>query len=541
MGGGTFGNRSAVAEFNIWADPEAAAIVFGYGGPLVMAGLDVTHQFLATPDRIAAVRRRPGRLAATLADLLDVLLRRRTSPATTTSPARRSTIRSPCSPSPTRTCSSAERRHVAVETAGTLTRGMTVIDRRTLKERPPPELRRAHLGRRRRRLDRHHRRPSAAAVEYVAMRLADTTYSGCTTHSTAPTVRSAMSEHDDSFPRQSARTQRFTLGEPRDVVVSPDGQRIVFLRSRGGTDPVNCLWVVDAATGDERLVADPGRAARRPRRRAAARGAGPARAGPGDRRRDHRLRHRRRRHRRRLRPRRAAVRRRAAQRPGPRAPRRRPGVRPPARPARPASRLRQRPAAVPRRARRALARARRRRRRRAGDGHVGQRRLHRRRGDGPLARLLVEPRTARRSPSAGSTPRPCSGGTSPTPPTRPQRHASCRTRPPGHRTPTSRCTSSASTATIVDVEWDRDAFPYLADVHWTEAGLIASVQSRDQRALDVVRVDPATGATERAVRGPRRRVGRARPGRAPAHRDGLARHVCRPRRRPPPARRRRGR
>ena len=31
-----------------------------------------------------------------------------------------------------------ERRHVAVETSGNLTRGMTVIDRRTLKERPPP-------------------------------------------------------------------------------------------------------------------------------------------------------------------------------------------------------------------------------------------------------------------------------------------------------------------------------------------------------------------------------------------------------------------
>lgn len=61
----------------------------------------------------------------------------------------------------------------------------------------------------------------------------------------------------DSYPRESARTQRYTLGEPRDVVVSPDGSRIVFLRSRGGTDAVNCLWVVDAATGDERLVADP--------------------------------------------------------------------------------------------------------------------------------------------------------------------------------------------------------------------------------------------------------------------------------------------
>ncbi len=60
-----------------------------------------------------------------------------------------------------------------------------------------------------------------------------------------------------SYPRESARTQRYTLGEPRNVVVSPDGARIVFLRSRHGTDTRNCLWVVDAATGEERLVADP--------------------------------------------------------------------------------------------------------------------------------------------------------------------------------------------------------------------------------------------------------------------------------------------
>jgi dipeptidyl-peptidase-4 len=60
-----------------------------------------------------------------------------------------------------------------------------------------------------------------------------------------------------SYPRQSARTQRFTLGAPRDVLVSPDGRRIAFLRSRGPVDPVNCLWVVDAASGEERLVADP--------------------------------------------------------------------------------------------------------------------------------------------------------------------------------------------------------------------------------------------------------------------------------------------
>jgi dipeptidyl-peptidase-4 len=61
----------------------------------------------------------------------------------------------------------------------------------------------------------------------------------------------------DTFPRQHARTRRFTSGEPRDVTVSPDGRRVVFLRSRDGSDPVNCLWVADADTGEERLVADP--------------------------------------------------------------------------------------------------------------------------------------------------------------------------------------------------------------------------------------------------------------------------------------------
>ena len=32
---------------------------------------------------------------------------------------------------------------------------------------------------------------------------------------------------------------------------------MVFVRSRAGDDPVNCLWVLDAVSGDERLVADP--------------------------------------------------------------------------------------------------------------------------------------------------------------------------------------------------------------------------------------------------------------------------------------------
>jgi dipeptidyl-peptidase-4 len=60
-----------------------------------------------------------------------------------------------------------------------------------------------------------------------------------------------------SFPRHSARTQRFTLGVPRSFSIAPDGSRIAFLRGKHGTDAATCLWVLDPATGDERLVADP--------------------------------------------------------------------------------------------------------------------------------------------------------------------------------------------------------------------------------------------------------------------------------------------
>jgi len=61
----------------------------------------------------------------------------------------------------------------------------------------------------------------------------------------------------DTFPRQYARTQRFTLGEPRNISVSPDGRRVVFLRSSAGDDPRNALWVTDTHSGEERCVADP--------------------------------------------------------------------------------------------------------------------------------------------------------------------------------------------------------------------------------------------------------------------------------------------
>jgi dipeptidyl-peptidase-4 len=61
----------------------------------------------------------------------------------------------------------------------------------------------------------------------------------------------------ESFPRLQARTRRFTLGVPRGFTISPDGGRVVFLRTRSGVDPVTCLWELDVASGEERLIADP--------------------------------------------------------------------------------------------------------------------------------------------------------------------------------------------------------------------------------------------------------------------------------------------
>jgi dipeptidyl-peptidase-4 len=61
----------------------------------------------------------------------------------------------------------------------------------------------------------------------------------------------------DSFPRQKARTRDFTLGEPRSFEVAADGSRVVFLRSPAGDDPQTALWVFDTAQRRERLVVDP--------------------------------------------------------------------------------------------------------------------------------------------------------------------------------------------------------------------------------------------------------------------------------------------
>ncbi len=71
---------------------------------------------------------------------------------------------------------------------------------------------------------------------------------------------SSISPSDLTYPRQRARTRGFRLGVPRQATPSPDGSRVVFVRSASGTDPVGDLWVldIDAATQSaaERRVID---------------------------------------------------------------------------------------------------------------------------------------------------------------------------------------------------------------------------------------------------------------------------------------------
>jgi inosine-uridine nucleoside N-ribohydrolase len=64
------GNVTPAAEFNIWADPEAAARVFASGLDVTMIGLDVTHTALMRADHAERLRAagRTGRMVAELFD-----------------------------------------------------------------------------------------------------------------------------------------------------------------------------------------------------------------------------------------------------------------------------------------------------------------------------------------------------------------------------------------------------------------------------------------------------------------------------------------
>jgi len=64
------GNRSPSAEFNILVDPHAAEIVFSCGRPIVVMGLDVTHQVLSTRERVGRIHELDNPVAEATAGML---------------------------------------------------------------------------------------------------------------------------------------------------------------------------------------------------------------------------------------------------------------------------------------------------------------------------------------------------------------------------------------------------------------------------------------------------------------------------------------
>jgi len=124
MGGSaTRGNVTPAAEFNIWADPEAAAIVFAAGWTVRMIGLDVTLLARAT-GAIQQRMRSLGQLGSRL--LLPALAQYRDSADATGEPPVHDVcaIVSIADPAAFRYTPAL----VQVETHGTLTSGMTVTD-----------------------------------------------------------------------------------------------------------------------------------------------------------------------------------------------------------------------------------------------------------------------------------------------------------------------------------------------------------------------------------------------------------------------------
>ncbi len=128
MGGAGFelGNVTPAAEFNIHVDPHAAAIVVDSGVPVTMVPLDVTHQVLSTPPRIAALRALGNRCGPAVAGLLTSFEENRSPRLGERSRALHdpSVIAYLLRPS----LYEGREVNVAIETQSPLTMGMTVVD-----------------------------------------------------------------------------------------------------------------------------------------------------------------------------------------------------------------------------------------------------------------------------------------------------------------------------------------------------------------------------------------------------------------------------
>jgi inosine-uridine nucleoside N-ribohydrolase len=126
MGGAIgLGNVIPAAEFNVWADPEAAARVFASGLEITMIGLDVTHQALLMTEDAERLRS-SGRTGEMVAELFDFFHRFHADTyGFGGSPIHDAVaVAHVFRPDLVQT----EHRHVAIECASELNRGRTVVD-----------------------------------------------------------------------------------------------------------------------------------------------------------------------------------------------------------------------------------------------------------------------------------------------------------------------------------------------------------------------------------------------------------------------------
>lgn len=127
MGGGTYGNWTPAAEYNIWVDPEAAKIVFDSGLPIVMAGLDVTQKAYVTDEENERLKTQGNEVSVFVSELIEFY--RQYHYEVEGFPG--CTLHDPCAVAALvhPEIFVAEQCHVDIELSGKLTRGMTVIDR----------------------------------------------------------------------------------------------------------------------------------------------------------------------------------------------------------------------------------------------------------------------------------------------------------------------------------------------------------------------------------------------------------------------------
>ncbi len=137
MGGAAAaGNWTPAAEFNIFVDPESADMVFKSGIPIVMCGLDVTHQAYIVQQDIERIRAIDNPVAQCVAGLLDFFMIYHQDPKWGLKGA---PLHDPCTiawllkPE----LFTAQDAWVGIETKGEYTQGMTVVDRYQLTGNKP--------------------------------------------------------------------------------------------------------------------------------------------------------------------------------------------------------------------------------------------------------------------------------------------------------------------------------------------------------------------------------------------------------------------